>query len=404
MRIVGIICEYNPFHTGHEHHINKIRNEFGEDTAIIAIMSGNYTQRGEIAVIDKSTRAEAAVKCGINLVLELPFPFSSSSAEFFAKSGVKIANELKIIDTLSFGSESGQIDALIKISENMLSEDYKNEIQRLINSNSERNVGYPQLCEKAYVNIFGTLNRFFFSSNNILAIEYIKALKEQNSPITPHTVKREGADYTEEKITNKVYQSASAIRKTMFTDIYSALKYIPNNARNIISSAFKNKKAPCDAERLSSAILSYFRLNLPSAECDIHDAGGGLYNRLKNASFEATSISTLTELADTKKYTSARIRRAMWNSFFGVTSSEVQELPRYTQVLAMDSVGRKILKEIKKTSDFPVITKPSAFDFMPEAAKRQKELADKADSVFQITKPSPTSGSQAMITSPIIID
>ena len=102
MKTVAIIAEYNPFHTGHEYQINKIRQEFGQDTRIIAIMSGNYTQRGNIAIMDKSTRAECAVRCGVNLVLELPFPFSCSSAEFFAKSGVKIADSLGIIDILSF--------------------------------------------------------------------------------------------------------------------------------------------------------------------------------------------------------------------------------------------------------------------------------------------------------------
>ena len=404
MSTVAIICEYNPFHTGHGHQIAKIREDFGKDTRIIAIMSGNYTQRGEVAIMDKSLRAEIAVKCGINLVLELPFPYSCSSAEFFAKSGVKIANALGVVDYLSFGSESGDINALIQIAENMLSENYINEIQRLVSSQDQRSLGYPKLCEKAYRNLFKTLPKDFFTSNNILAIEYIKALNQEKSNIHPHTIKREGADYSEEKITTKTHQSASAIRKELLNNINSAIKYIPNIAKNIVLDAYGSGKAPCDAEKLSSAILSHFRLNLPPSECDIHDAGGGLYNRLKNASLEATSISSLTELTDTKKYTTARIRRAMWYSFFGVTSSEVKELPLYTQVLAMDSIGKKILKEIKKMSDFPVVTKPSSFDFMPDTAKKQKQLADKADSVFQITKPYPTSGSNALKTSPVVID
>ena len=112
MKTVAIIAEYNPFHSGHEYHINKIREEFGSDTRILAIMSGNFTQRGEIAYADKYFRAECAVRCGVNLVLELPFPYSLSSAEIFAKSGVKIADALGVTDILSFGSEAGSIETL----------------------------------------------------------------------------------------------------------------------------------------------------------------------------------------------------------------------------------------------------------------------------------------------------
>lgn len=404
MKTVAIIAEYNPFHTGHEYQINKIRQEFGQDTRIIAIMSGNYTQRGNIAIMDKSTRAECAVQCGVNLILELPFPFSFSSAEFFAKSGVKIADSLGVVDVLSFGSELGDIKLLTKISKNMKSYAYKEKLSELLCASDEKKLGYPALCEKAYKSLFGNdITSAFFTPNNILAIEYIKALLNLNSKIKPHTIKREGADYSENKITRNIYQSATAIRNLILSDIYSATEYLPYAAKNTLLLAYNNNEFPCKEESLSSAVISHFRLNSHSAKSDIHDADGGLYNRLRNASFEATSISKLTELADTKKYTSSRIRRAIWCSFFGVTSSEVNELPAYTQVLAMDNVGKSILKEVKKMTDFPVVTKPSSYDFLSERAKRQKELSDKADSVFQLTKPKATHGNISLKTSPFVL-
>ena len=401
MKTVAIIAEYNPFHTGHEYQINKIREELGSDTRIVAIMSGSFTQRGEVAVADKYLRAECAVRCGANLVLELPFPFSASSAEFFAKSGIKIANSLGVIDTLSFGSECGNINLLSEIAENMSSAEYQNKIAELTVSNI--NSGYPQICEMAYSALYNTtLSKDFFSPNNILAIEYIKALKTADSTISPHTIKRYGAGYSEKNLTAEPHQSASAIRGALLDDVNSALKNIPDNAKFTILTAYNNGELPCDSDKLSAAVISFLRLNFSRPECDIHDATGGLYNRLQNASFEASTISKLTALADTKKYTTARIRRAIWYSFFGVTSSEVKELPLYTNVLAMDNVGKAILKEVKKTSDFPVVTKPSSYDFLPDTAKRQKEKSDRADSIFQLTKPTHISGSYSLKCTPYI--
>ena len=140
MKTVAIISEYNPFHNGHLYHTQKIREEFGEDTAIIAIMSGNFVQRGEAAIIEKWDRARIAVDCGVNLVLELPFPFSMASAEYFAKAGVCIADSVGVVDAISFGSESGSIDELCTAAENILSPEFDDEIKRLTKDNTS--MGY----------------------------------------------------------------------------------------------------------------------------------------------------------------------------------------------------------------------------------------------------------------------
>ena len=405
MKTVAIISEYNPFHSGHEYQIQKIREEFGQDTRIIAIMSGNYTQRGETAIMDKSLRAACAVNCGVNLVLELPFPYSASSAEFFAKSGVKIANSLGLVDYLCFGSELGEISELSNVARNMTRKEYQKRLKDNLTSKTVRAAGYPEICQYTYNELYGdTLPKDIFSPNNILAIEYIKALIESKSNILPHTIKRLGAGYSETNLQDSEHQSASAIREMMSKDVVSAMKYMPNNLKNLLVKNFNNKNFPCNVEKLSTAVISHFRLNLPMDEKGIHDAGGGLYNRLQNASLEATTLSKLTELADTKKYTAARIRRAIWFSFFGVTSSEVKMLPLYTQTLAMDTVGKSILKEAKKISDFPILTKPSAYGALSQEAKRQKLLSDKADSIFQLSKPKAVPGNLSLLTSPYIKD
>ena len=405
MKVVAIISEYNPFHLGHEYQVNRIREMLGQDTAVIAIMSGNYTQRGELAITDKTIRANAAVECGVNLVLELPFPFSMSSAEFFAKSGVKIANEIGVVDYLSFGSESGDINEISDIASIMSGEEYRLTIDSMISNANYKDYGYPELCQMALSKIYGRdIPRDFLSPNNILAIEYIKAITALQSNIKPLIIKREGAGYLDIINPMAKYQSASAIREDLMSQNISALDYVPESARNVYIEAINDGKMPSDTSLLDYSVISSLRLNSPSAGVDIHDAAGGLYNRLCDLSAEATSISSLTSLAETKKYTRARIRRAIWNTYFGVTSSNVKHLPSYTQVLAMDSTGRSILKRIKKMSSFPVITKPSSYREYSDEVISQKELGNKADSIYGLTLKKANSGRFPLTFTPYVKD
>lgn len=403
MKTALIISEYNPFHLGHKYQIEDIRAHFGDDTLIIALMSGNYTQRGEVAVADKFARAEAAVLSGINLVLLLPFPYSVSSAEFFATAGVEIANQIGVVDIIAFGSETGDVEKLSNIANNMLSDSFKNRLNELLSCPEYKSKGYPSLCELAYSDTFGdALDSSFFTPNNILAIEYLKALIISKSSIKPYTTKRIGADYNDEKINDSKLQSATAIRKLLNKNVNSASDYIPKNTKNVLTREFSQKRFPCDTDRLSPAVLSHFRLSSPTDSCNIHDADGGLYNRLIASSIKANSITNLTELASTKKYTAARIRRAIWYSFFGVTSSDIKTKPKYTQALAMDSLGQALLKRIKKTTDFPIITKPSADENLGKEALRQKEISDKADFIFELSRPFPSSADTQLKAKPFV--
>lgn len=403
MKTAAIISEYNPFHNGHKYQIEKARELLGEDTAIIAIMSGNFTQRGEVAFADKTTRAICAVECGVNLVLELPFPFSMSSAEFFAKSGVKIANELKIVDYLVFGSECGNIDLLTKIADNMLSGDFANAISS--QDNDKKDLGYAAQCEAVYNELFPEeLNSGFFTANNILAIEYIKALKSLNSSIIPITIKREGAGYSSDFDEETSYQSACSLRTLLKQNNKSAFDYIPKSAVCVLQKAISEGHCPTDEAKLDSAVISSFRLNSSLDGKDIHDASGGLYNRISNMSKAATSISSLVSLIETKKYTRSRIKRAIWNSYFGVTSSDVKKLPFYTQILAMDKTGRSLLKKAKKMTNFSILTKPSSYSNLEVDAKKQKEMSDRADAVYDLTRKKPISANYSLTFTPYVKD
>lgn len=401
MKIAAIITEYNPFHNGHEYQIKKTRELLGDDTAIIAIMSGNFVQRGGVALTDKLTRARAAVDCGVNLILELPFPYSMSSAEFFAMAGVHIAAKLGIVDYLVFGSERGNIDTLEKISKNMSSEAFRTRLAEY--TISSQNIGYPALCELVYKELYcEELESGFFTPNNILGIEYLKALKAEQSTITPVTIKREGGAYDSELTSGTSLQSASAIRDLIYDNNNSAYNFVPNNAKIIYLDAASHDRFPTDPEGLDKAIISSFRLNPPKLRAQIHDAEGGLYNRLYSVSMTESTISSLIAKTETKKFTRARIRRAIWYSFLGVTSSDVRALPEYTQVLAMDHIGRTLLKRIKKMSDFSVITKPSSYKEHSQSVISQKELSNRADAIFDLTLKCSNSAKDALTFTPYV--
>lgn len=381
MPTVAIIAEYNPFHKGHEHQIKKIREMLGEETKIIAIMSGNTVQRGEIAVLDKYTRAECATLCGVNLVLELPFPFSSLSAELFAASGVKIADSLGVVDYLAFGSESGDIDELIEIADIMNGDLFKAGFAEISNDSRHLGAGYPELIETTYKKITGR-SHAPLTPNNILGIEYIKQLKLRNSKIAPITIKREGAAFNEENITGECFESATAIRAISNQVPEDALIHIPERTRETVAHATKEGLFPASFDNLSSVIIPSLLLNSTASYEEIHDAAGGLYNRLIAGARRSVTISELVSLSETKRYTNARIRRAVLFSYLGVTSSKAKALPAYTQVLASDKIGFGILARARKSSAIPILTKPTDTEKLGTEAKDQKDLSDKADILF----------------------
>ena len=403
MKVAAIITEYNPFHNGHKYQIDEVRRILGEDTAIIAIMSGNYTQRGEIAVADKTERAKAAVLSGVNLVLELPFPFSSSSAEFFAASGVRIAEDIGIVDYLAFGVESEYDDELIKIFARMASSEYNEALIDLSKDNESSALGYPELCQSAYNRLYGEeLSREFFTPNNILASQYIKALCLLNSNIKPLPIKRIGAGYSDGYKADTALQSATYIRGAIAENDISALEYVPNSAKNVYSELIADGRMPSDISVLDAAVITHFRLNPPSELTDYFEALGGLYNRLYAQSLKTESIKSLISGTQTKKYTTARIRRAIINSYIGVTSSDMKRPPLYTQALAMDTKGCELIKKSKKVSKIPIITKPASYKDMGEEIVKQRELSSRADAVFAMTFKKPYPASHEVTFTPFV--
>lgn len=403
MKVVAIITEYNPFHNGHKHQIDEIRRILGEDTRIISIMSGNYTQRGEIAVADKTERARAAVLSGVNLVLELPFPFSSSSAEFFAKGGVTIADDLGVVDYLAFGVEGENTEELLSVFDKMASDEYSDTLLKLSTDKSGAHLGYPELCQLAYNTLYSeNLGREFFTPNNILASQYIKALRALNSDISALPVPRRGAGYSDGYTEDTPLQSATYIRERLAVGDTTALDFTPDTAKAVYAELISAGRMPSDISALDSAVISHFRLNPPSDKTDYFESHGGLYNRLYATSLKTESISSLILKAQTKKFTTARIRRALINSYIGVTSSDMKRGPLYTQALAMDTLGCELIKKSKKMTKIPIITKPASYKDMDAELVRQRELSSRADAVFALTFEKPYPATHEVTFTPFV--
>ncbi len=381
MTTVGIIAEYNPFHKGHAYQIKSIRQAFGEDTRIVAVMSGHYPQRGDIAIADKFTRAAAAVASGVNLVLELPFPFSGESAPVFARAGVKILADCRI-DVLSFGSECGDLSALMAASAVMDDEALR---ERLFQETRSKKNGYPKETEALLRLRFGdAVAELYKSPNNLLAMEYIRAAKAICPTLSFHTVKRVGSLHGDTVLSS--YSSSTAIRTSIQGgDLAGALEALPETARPYYEMALSQSTFPSDLRALDAAVLSYFCIKAPDGSPDIADAGGGLYRRLFCMAEKATDIDSLILLTATKRYTKARIRRALRNTVLGVTSSDIEEAPLYTQLLAFDEVGQMIARDIKSLGRISLLTKPADAACLPVAAKRQAYRSMRADSLYTLT-------------------
>ena len=382
---VGVVAEYNPFHLGHAYHIRKIREAFGNDTRIIAVMSGHYTARGDVAIADKYTRAAAAILGGVNLVLELPFPFSGEHAAVFARSAVHILRQFEV-DVISFGSECGEIPPLQNAARLSGNQTYAEALRTAEKHNKD---GFPKTADSFFRQSFGAGGSVpFRSPNDLLGMEYIKAAEALDFSVVFHTVKRNGDPHDTESVSSGV-PSAAAIRKLFLTgQTEKAMTFLPESTRSLYRTVAGYGLFPSRPERLDAPVLSYFCINSPS-DAAIADAGGGLSERLFRKAVEASGIDHLVTLTATKKYTKSRIRRAIRNIVFGVTSSDIQALPGYTQILAFDAIGQAILKERKPRDDFSVLTKPSDLSSLSPVAKRQKKMADIADALYTLCLPKP---------------
>ncbi|HZK40585.1 MAG TPA: nucleotidyltransferase [Atribacterota bacterium] len=385
MKILGIITEYNPFHNGHLYHLFKAKEITGADY-VVAVMSGNFLQRGEPAIINKWARTKMALNAGVDLIIELPFVFSTQDANGFAFGAVKLLDSLQIIDYLCFGCETDNLDTLYSVSNFLHIEPQK--YKELIVHNSKNGYEFPRaraqaLCE--YHRIFGIeglekispleLSTLLKHPNNILALEYIKHLINLKSKIKPIAIKRIGAGYHQKNIKGKI-SSATSIRNEILnslgspkTDLFilndKIKSTIPQSEFPILEKELREGRGPITFDSFRQYILATLR-KMPLEDIShIQGVTEGLENRIKKASLKSCTVEQLINSIKTRRYTRTKIQRIILHLMMNLSKKDVKIFnrcgPLYARVLGFSRKGKTLLRTIKKISSTPLISKLSNY-------------------------------------------
>ncbi|MDE6728608.1 MAG: nucleotidyltransferase family protein [Oscillospiraceae bacterium] len=387
MKTAAIIAEYDPFHYGHKYLIDQTRAAGA--THVAAIMSGSFTQRGGVAIYDKFTRTETALKNGVDLVIELPARYSLTSAAGFARGAVEIASALGCADMLAFGSESGDIAALKEASGAIEYTVHSAEFNELL----RRGNSYPAALQKALLKFYtDDVAELIASPNNTLAIEYLNALDNLGSTIEPFTVRRFGAAHdsdSDAENENVQFLSGSAIRK-MIAAGKDCSQYAP-----------KIDAPTSDISRLERAILANLRTLRRDDLERIADCAGGLGDRLYKAVRKGTSLSGIYFMAKTKRYTLARIRRAVLCGFLGIDKEISREKCAYIRVLGMNSRGKEILSAAN--CPLPIDTSLRALSKTSHEARRQADFEARLTDIYSLCFAEPLPCGVDFTAKPVIL-
>lgn len=348
--IVGIICEYNPFHNGHKYQIDKIKEEMPE-SYIVAIMSGNTTQRGEFSMLDKHLRAEIALDLGVDLVLELPFPYSSSTAEIFASSGVEIAMQIGC-SHLAFGIENCDINYLLNLANVIDSNELKDAIKPFLDDKKQSYIVAKENALKA----LGYNTSLY--SNDMLAVEYIRAINKKGAKITPFAIKRVGAGYND--TSKQEIMSASGIREDFYAT--GKISTVPNEVQEKYSIAIKEGKV-LDIKKTKDFLYRLALVIPKDALAKAYDSCNEIATIIKDSANNSKNGEEFLLGLSSKSYTRARICRTILYAIYGVTN--VDKAPKFTRLLGANKNGREILSSAKKSS-LTVVTKRSDAKYLDE--------------------------------------
>lgn len=388
MKISAIIAEYNPFHSGHAYHINQTRKNAQDK--IIVIMSGNFVQRGEPALFDKWVRTRMALHGGADMVLELPVHSALSSSQDFARGAIAVLEGLRCVDTLSFGAETADLTLLNEIASVL--ETQPADYRQFLTGYLQSGYSYPKAQHSAITHIMGPLyGDILAQPNNILAIEYLRALHFWNSHIHPCAITRY-SDYRATELQPQ-FASAMAIRADMIRGSNQWQQYIDPK----ILSLYQH---PIREDALFQALLYCLRSLSSHALSQIRDVREGFENRLSRAAYQASSYTELLQLCKSKRFTMARIKRILLNALLGITcslSNEIQQAPFYARVLGIRKESLSLLSLCAKHSQIPVYTQ------LPRQTTHPSILLDiRASDLYALASQPVTPGGQDY-TQPLIV-
>ena len=387
MKIVGLIAEYNPFHNGHLYHIERAKEITGADSAIV-VMSGNYVQRGAPAIMPKHLRAEVALEAGADIIFELPVCYACASAEYFAAGAVSLFEQLNCVDSVCFGSECGDAEKLQRAMETIevTAVVHDSEIRQIM----EKGYTYPRALSSVIRGIDPESAEIISSPNNMLAIEYLRALGKFTSPIVPFTLKRVYGSHNGLTPENG-FASSSFMRERLAVgkDVSEISEYTTPLWTDAIANAVRNG-ATASLERLERVLL--YKLRSTSAEeiAHISDVGQGLENRIYGARM-AGSLEELLFTVKTKRYTMSRIRRIMLSLLIGITRNDMKNFPAYGRILAFNERGTEILSRAKYFTKIPYSTSIAKLSQINESAERFAELEIRASDVYGLALETVTS-------------
>ena len=370
MKAIGIVAEYNPFHSGHQYQIRKIREMCGADMPIVAVMSGDFVQRGEAAAYDKFTRAAAAVGCGVSLVIELPLPWSLSSAEGFARGGVGLLGATGVVDTLSFGSESGDLAALEKTAAALDTPEFTDALKASLTGGTP----FAAARAKAAQALLGNAAAVLDTPNDLLAVEYLRAAAKLGYTFKYIPIRREGS-------VHDGAGSASELRARL-REGESLSGRIPDEAWDVFRRADEAGRGYVSPESLRTALLSRLREKTPEDFAAVPDAAEGLHFRLYEAARRGASAGEIADLAKSKRYAHARLRRMVMCAVLGVRAGDAGDVPPYLRVLAFDAQGAALLREMKMCASLPVIVKSARVKDENEAVRRVFDLGSRAHDLY----------------------
>ena len=340
MKVTGIICEYNPLHLGHKKQLDIIKAKNGPESAIVCIMSGNFVQRGAPAVMDKARRARAAVLCGADLVLELPVTAALSSAEGFASEGVRLLTPF--CHELCFGAETADSNALMNTARALLSDDFPPALRGQL----EKGLSFPA-ARQAALEELGTDGSCLTQPNNILAVEYCKAILAQNSPMAPFPILRQGRYH--DTAADPENPSATAVRQLMEKG-ENWLDFIPTQAHDIFRSA-----AICTKAAGERAMLGKLRTMTDGEFETVPFGSEGLWRKLMHAARRESTLEDIACAVKSKRYTRSRIDRMILCAFLGLTEQDLKSPAPYARVLAFNDRGRELLKTARNHGRYPNI-------------------------------------------------
>ena len=394
MPVIGIIAEYNPLHLGHAYHMGEARRLVGEDSPVVAVMSGNFVQRGEAALLSKYARAEAAVRCGADLVLELPTDYAAVTAEVFARGGVSLLAATGVVTHLCFGSESADLPALAATAQYLESGAFQAALVRRLKAGTTFAAARQAAAEDA----LGSTAVCLASPNDALAVEYLRAIRGLGTEITPVPIRRVGAAHDSEETAK--FASASAVRASVLAG-EDWDRFVPVESAAILRREMDAGCAPVSMASCERMILARLRTMGEEAFRPYDGGGEGLYHRFYRAVRQTASLEQLLDLAKTKRYTRARLRRMALAAWLGLEAPE--EPPPCLRVLAANSRGCALLKTMKKRAALPVLTKPGDARVLGPAVERYLARESRYTDLYTLAWPKPGRAGLEYISGPVIL-